>query len=167
MKTFIIAAQSADGFIAKDQKHPAYWTSREDKKRFVELTKRAGVVIMGRATFETLHKPLSDRRVIVYSRSPLTLDNAEVTNLAPQVLLQKLEAEGVQEVAICGGSEIYTLFLQSQLVSKIYLTIEPILFGTGIAMFNTIMNVHLKLVNIEKTDGGSVLLEYDVHHHTT
>ena len=56
IKVFIIAAISADGFIAKDTNHPAMWTSKADKKRFIELTKRAGVVIMGATTFKTLEK---------------------------------------------------------------------------------------------------------------
>ncbi|MCL5782229.1 MAG: dihydrofolate reductase, partial [Patescibacteria group bacterium] len=60
MKCFIIAALSADGYIARDEHHPAFWTSKEDKKRFVELTKRAGVVIMGSTTYTTIARPLKD-----------------------------------------------------------------------------------------------------------
>ena len=42
IKAFIIAAVTADGFIAKDAQHsPFNWTSKADKKRFIELTKRA------------------------------------------------------------------------------------------------------------------------------
>ena len=35
MKIFIIAALSADGFIAKDARHAATWTSKEDKQFFI------------------------------------------------------------------------------------------------------------------------------------
>jgi len=78
MNVFIITAISADGFIARDSHHPAVWTSKEDKKRFVEITKRAGVVIMGLNTFRTLPKPLKDRLNIVYSLNKdigVTADN--------------------------------------------------------------------------------------------
>ena len=164
-KAFIIAAQSADGFIAKDEKHPAYWTSKEDKKRFVELTKQAGVVVMGSSTFATLNRPLGERRMIVYSKSPKHFEGAETTKDDPKTLLKKLSAEGVKEVAICGGSHIYTLFMKAQVVDKIYLTIEPIFFGKGIQLFNEQLNFHLKLIKAEQAESGAVLLEYDVNYH--
>ncbi|NDE68363.1 dihydrofolate reductase, partial [bacterium] len=70
MTTFIIAALTADGFIARDAGHsPFNWTSKEDKARFIHLTKEAGVVVLGSATFATFPKPLKDRRNIVYTRS--------------------------------------------------------------------------------------------------
>ena len=61
-KVFIIAVQTADGFVAKDKSHsPFLWSSKEDKKRFIDITKRAGVVVMGAETFKTFPKPLADR----------------------------------------------------------------------------------------------------------
>lgn len=164
IKTFIIAAISADGFIAKDENHPAYWTSKEDKARFVELTKRAGVVIMGSTTYRTLKRPLAERLNIVYSRKN-TFEGAEVTQDEPKVLLEKLKEKGYGEVAICGGSDIYTMFLKAHCVNKIYLTVEPKLFGVGINIFNETVNFELKLISSQVTESGSLLVEYDVNYH--
>jgi dihydrofolate reductase len=163
MIPFIIAAISADGFIARDSHHPAFWTSKEDKKRFVELTKRAGVVVMGSTTFKTLPRPLAERVNIVYTRTK-QIEGVETTQEDPRVLIDRLEAKGFTEVAICGGSEIYNLFLKEKLVRKIYLTIEPIVFGKGMTMFKDEMNYRLELMNLTKTEGGSVMLEYNVHY---
>ena len=108
MKIFIIAAQTLDGFIAKDKNQVSTaWNSAEDKKRFVEITKRAGVVVFGSTTFETFGKPLKDRVNIVYSKSK-KFEGVEMTDDEPRVLISKLEARGFNEVAICGGSSIYT-----------------------------------------------------------
>lgn len=164
IKTFIIAALSADGFIAKDENHPAYWTSKEDKARFVEITKRAGAVVMGSTTYATLKRPLADRLNIVYSRNK-TFDGAETTQAEPKELLKQLESRGYGEVAICGGSQVYTMFLQAHCVDKIYLTIEPRLFGTGINLFSEMVNFELILISSETTATGSILLEYDVNYH--
>lgn len=161
IKAFIIAAESADGFIAQEENHPAFWTSKEDKKRFVDLTSRAGVVVMGSTTFKTLPRPLKERVNIVYSKSQ-QFEGAEMTSDDPITLLQKLEARGFKEVAICGGSSIYTMFAKAGVVDTIYLTIEPLCFGTGIALFNEPMNLQLELVSEDKTEGGTVLLEYKV-----
>lgn len=162
IKVSIIVAETADGFIAKEANHPALWTSKEDKKHFVEITKRAGVVIMGSTTWKTLPKPMKDRLNIVYTRSGETYEGAESTSLEPKELIDSLESRGFSEVAICGGSSIYTLFLKAGVVDTIYLTIEPILFGKGISIFNEQLELKLELQGETKTEAGTIFLEYKV-----
>jgi dihydrofolate reductase len=162
IKVFIIAAQTADGFIGKDPSHPSvHWTSKEDKQHFVEMTKRAGVVVMGATTYKTIGRPMKERQTIVYSRSE-EFEGVEMSKDDPVTLIQNLEKRGFKEVAICGGSSIYTMFLKAGVVDSIHLTIEPVLFGTGISLLNKDMNVQLELVHHHKTDGGTFLLEYKV-----
>ncbi len=162
IKVFLIAAITADGFIAKDTRHPALWTSKADKKRFIELTKRAGVVVMGSTTYRTLDRPLRERVNIVYSRKE-KFEGVEMTQDRPRELIKKLEERGFKEVAICGGSNIYTMFMKDGVVDTLYLTIEPIIFGKGIELFNEDLHYFLKLKNAQNSDSaGSVLLEYEV-----
>lgn len=168
IKTFIIVAKTADGFIAKNSSHSATWTSKEDKRRFVDITKKAGVMVMGLNTFKTFPSPLKDRLHIVYSPEPNASENniegaVEYTSLSPLELIKSLEARGFTEVAICGGSTIYTMFIKSGLVDTIYLTTEPILFGSGMGIFNEpLEDIKLELINLEKTENGTVLSEYKV-----
>jgi len=162
IKCFIIAALTTDGFLAKDKNQVSTsWNSPEDKKHFVELTKRAGVVVLGSTTFETFGKPLKDRLNIVYSRSK-KFDGVEMTDDEPEILLKKLEERGFTEVAICGGSSIYTKFMKAGVVDTIYLTVEPILFGKGISLFNEDLEYKLELISEEKTQSGTSFLEYRV-----
>lgn len=163
MKTFLIAALSADGFLAKDDQHsPMNWTSKADKKRFVELTKRAGVVVMGSKTYKTIGRPLKDRVNIVYSKSQ-SFEGVEITQDRPIELLKKLEARGMKEVAICGGANIYTMFMKAQVVDTVYLTIEPTFFGKGVTLFSDDMLFKLNLVSAVTSEAsGSLLLEYKV-----
>jgi dihydrofolate reductase len=168
MTCFIIAALSTDGYIAKDSKHPALWTSKEDKKRFVEITKKAGVVVMGLNTYKTLGRPLKERLNIIYA-NPGELEikpdeNVEITSKPPRELLRELEQRGIKEVAICGGTQIYTMFMESGVVDKLYLTIEPIIFGHGMKIFNKDMHYQLTLKNSAQTESGALLLEYRVNH---
>ena len=158
---------SADGYIAKDAAHAAFWTSKEDKKRFVELTKRAGVVVMGLNTYNTLGRPLKERVNIVYSPEKVADvgdHKVETTNKPPRELLADLAARGFKEVAICGGQQIYSMFMESGVVSKLYLTIEPIIFGNGMKLFNKDIHYQLTLKNSTQTEGGAILLEYNVNH---
>lgn len=173
MELFIIVATSADGFIAKNKEHLSVtWTNKEDKKRFVELSKDAGVVIMGSNTFKTMPKPLKDRLNVVYSKSmtekdlpPAEVDRPVlITSKTPAELVTELEAKGYTKAAICGGSEIYSLFLESGLVKKIYLTIEPILFGNGITIFKNQLpeSLMMKLEKREVLPGGTLFLDYTI-----
>lgn len=171
MEPFILAAQTVDGYIAKDKTHSATWTSKEDKQRFVELTKDAGVVVMGSTTFKTLPKPLKNRLNVIYSnsikQSDIVFDPERpclVTSLHPKDLIKELQDRGYTKVAICGGAEIYSLFLESGLVKKIYLTIEPVLFGTGISLFKRQFEhlINLKLDAQNVTEKGTVFLDYSI-----
>ncbi len=164
MKCFIISCLTTDGYIGKHSTHAAMWTSKEDKKRFIELTKKAGVVVMGQNTWLTLGgKPLKDRLNIVYSPTPLEpVTGMEITMKNPADLLAELGSRGFKEVAICGGSMIYTMFMKSGLVDTLYLTIEPIIFGDGIKLFKENIENKLILEECTKTDSGTLLLTYRV-----
>ncbi len=168
IKTYIIVAQTADGKIARNRNHEASWTSRADKKHFIEMTKKSGVMIMGLNTFKTFPSPLKDRLHVVYSDEENANQNdipgvVEYTKDTPEILLKKLEERGFKEIAICGGSTIYTMFIKSGLVQKVYITIEPILFGEGMSIFNQSLYIKIKLNSVKTVNEENVvLLEYDV-----
>lgn len=159
---FIIAALTADGFIGKNNSHFANWTSKEDKTFFVEMSKKAGVVVMGLNTFNTIKKPLKDRVNIVYSEEKIHCEGVETTSKKPKKLLEELYKRGFKEVAIAGGSQIYTLFMEAGLVDALYLTIEPLVFGSGISLFNKKIDKKLELKNIQKIGKQTLILEYIV-----
>jgi len=50
---------TADGRIGRHPLDPPTWTSREDKRMFAAVSRQAGVVVMGRATFEAMPKASS------------------------------------------------------------------------------------------------------------
>lgn len=160
MQVSIIAAVSADGFIARNAHQLTDWSSKEDKKVFVELTKRAGVLVMGGNTYRTIGRALPGRRNIVYSRSAIDQEGIETTQESPMELVARLAREGLSEVAICGGSAIYDLFLQSGLVTDVYLTIEPVLFGQGLPLAKTAVQQRLSLVEDKALSDNVRLLHY-------
>ena len=52
--------------------------------------------------------------------------------------------------------------MKSGLMETLYLTIEPKLFGKGMGIFNDDLDVNLKLVESNVTEGGTMILEYAV-----
>jgi dihydrofolate reductase len=94
------------------------WDLAEDRKHFVSVTS-GHCLIMGRATWDSIGKPLPKRRNIVVSRNPiLDLPGAEVVpslNAAIELARQNDDAPRV-----IGGGQIYAEALPK--ATHIYLT---------------------------------------------
>jgi len=171
MKTIIIMAQSLDGIIAYDADHTANWTSKEDKQFFISETKKAGVIIFGRNTFQTFGgKPLPGRLNLVMTRDegesklekPGLLEYA--VNKKPSEILEMLKKRGFKKVFIGGGSMINSLFFDSGLVDELWITVEPKIFGTGLKIFtDKKRDINLSLKTVKKAN-QSVLLKYGVNY---
>jgi len=167
MKVSIIVSITADGFIAQSVGQSSLkWTSKEDTKFFVEYTKKVGVLIMGSTTFETINRPLPDRKIIVLTRSKKydQFDSDQVVAEGREIkeVLQELEASGQKEVAITGGTSVYTQFMKEKLVDELYLTIEPIVFGSGLKLFNESLYQKLELVEIIDLSEQTKVLHYKI-----
>ncbi len=166
MKVILIAAISADGKIAERTDQSSMdWTSKEDKQFFVEKTKEVGTLVMGRRTFATINKGLKGRRIIVLTRDPskeLPIPGVEFTSEEPVALVRRLEGEGVAELALGGGASVYGQFLNAGLVTDIYLTVEPFLFGGGVPLAQGFDRVALKLESVQQLNSQTILLHYTV-----
>ncbi len=161
MKVILIAAMSVDGKIAESaEQNSLDWTSKEDTRFFIEKTKESGVVIMGSKTFNTIGRPLKDRRLIVMTYSPedYSVNGVEFTKQQPNELLARLKKEGHESVVVAGGSSVYSIFIREGLITDYFLTIEPVLFGKGVPFAHGFDRVNLKLVNSTRLGEHSVLL---------
>ena len=113
MKILIIAALDRNRVIGKDGKLP--WHLPEDLKRFKRITS-GHVVLMGRKTYESLGKPLPNRRNVVLSSQPLEgVESYRSLSEALQAL------EGIDLVFIIGGGEVFRQALP--IADGLYLTI--------------------------------------------
>jgi len=160
----LIAAISADGKIAQraDQKSTD-WTSKEDFDFFVSKTKEIGTVVMGRKTFETIGKPLRERRTIVMTRDRRGgVEGVDYTGESPRELVERLSKDGVERLALCGGAQVYGAFLKEGLVDELYLTVEPVLFGEGVPFAVGFDRVDLKLLETSMLGTQSVLLHFSL-----
>jgi dihydrofolate reductase len=95
-------------------KNQLLWNLPNDLKYFKEQT-QGKTIVMGRKTFESIGKPLPNRKNIVLSRVPFTHDGVEWYSMIEEVL----ELPG--ETMIIGGSQVYKAFLPY--ADKIMLTI--------------------------------------------
>ncbi|MFG6466919.1 dihydrofolate reductase [Roseateles sp. BYS87W] len=105
-RVVLVAAVAQDGAIGRD--NALLWHLPEDLARFKAIT-LGKPVIMGRKTWDSLpprFRPLPGRRNLVVSRSTPALGGAEVFASFDAALAA---CQGVPEVCVIGGSEIYAL----------------------------------------------------------
>ncbi len=161
----MMMAITVDGKIAKKTEELVNWTSPEDKKLFVKISKERKVVIMGNTSFKTLRKPLKDRLNVVFSHNEnKDEDNLKWVKGKPSKVLEELEKLGYSSALLIGGSTINTLFLKEKLITDIILTIEAKIFGTGLSLFNQEMDANLELLEFKKLNSNTLMLHYKIQY---
>ena len=121
MEITLIAALDKNLAIGKNGKIP--WDIKEDLRFFKEKTENTAI-IMGRATYDSIGKPLPRRKNIVMTKSPKNRDGVIEVGSKEEALKQ---AQGYSErVNIIGGEYIYKEFLPMA-VSYTHLTLPTIL----------------------------------------
>lgn len=98
------------------------WRLSDDLKRFKRLTV-GKPVIMGRATFDSIGKPLVDRTNIVLTRNrDWSADGVVVVgSIAEALQAARTEHGDDAEVMVAGGGRVYAQFLP--IASKLELTV--------------------------------------------
>jgi dihydrofolate reductase len=110
----IIVAMSENRVIGNNNE--LIWKLSSDLKRFKELT-TGHPVVMGRKTYESIGRPLPNRRNIIITRnSEYEVEGCEVVSSLEEALLLTNN-----DCFIIGGGEIYKQSLE--IADKIYLTV--------------------------------------------
>ncbi len=121
MKKSIIVAMAENRVIGINNKLP--WYLPNDLKYFKSVT-MGKPIIMGRKTFESIGKPLPGRLNIVITRNTEWQHSGVTVVHSLDDAFSKAEdtalIDGVDEVMIIGGDQIYQTALDS--VDRIYLT---------------------------------------------
>ncbi len=170
----LIAVCTIDGRIARHARHMTGWSSKEDKDFLHKTLDRSDAVVVGRNTYEVAKAPLSRRNCIVFTHNvtgaveigagPAYLNPVEVS------IRDYCTSHGYKKIAVLGGTKTFTYFLQAGLADEIFLTIEPLVFGAGLPLFDGVVKgggargLGFNLVSLKKLNKyGTVLLHYKKH----
>lgn len=165
MHVILMVAISVDGKIAKAADHYPDWTGKADKKLYVEITKKAGVMIMGSTTFDIIGRVLPGRQTVVMTRNPNRRSNRDdlvFTAQPPEQILADLASRGYKEAVVAGGAKINQLFAERGLVDELIVTISPYAFGKGISIFSDAVDLRLSLKKVWQLDENTVCVRYGV-----
>ena len=110
MSIKLICAISKNNVIGNENKLP--WNISEDLKRFKELTSNNWIV-MGRKTFDSIGRPLPNRKNIVLSKNKcLKIDSVEVFSSPNDVIDFYKNNSEQKDLYVIGGAYIYELFFE-------------------------------------------------------
>lgn len=120
--TFIlIAAMAKNRVIGNKGQLP--WHLPEDLQNFKRLT-TGGIIVMGRKTYESIGRPLPNRRNIILSSQKLEGQGIEVFHTIPE-MVQVLQTVWIDKVFIIWGQTIYEEFLKLGLIDEVWLSKIP------------------------------------------
>lgn len=181
MKFIAIAAVTIDGKIAHSTKGGSNWTSKEDKAFLHRELDKCDLVIVGNSTYKLAKKPLSKRKCLVFTRkvkgykkvneklayyNPVTPTSPPPSRGRNKLLPSPWwggQGRGIKKVCILGGAQVYSWFLKRNLIDELFLTIEPIIFGFGLSLFDISLKVPqtYKLVSVKRLNkAGTLILHY-------
>ncbi|MCI9542116.1 MAG: dihydrofolate reductase [Lachnospiraceae bacterium] len=165
-KVSLFIAMSLDGYIA-DNKGGVDWLegqgdNNENMDSYSEFVKNIDTVVMGWNTYYQVATELSPKEwvysnfttyVITHNRYTSS-EKIQFVNIKPADLVKKLKEENGKNIWICGGANIVQQLINEDLIDYYYITVIPILLGSGIRLFeNTKHKVKLRLLNTQSYNG--------------
>ena len=173
MRLTLIAAQSLDGYITRHDTPGSGFASEADRAFFRTALPSFDACIMGAETYRTardlIRKAIMpDRLRIVVTRNPQAFageaipGKLEFFNLSAPEIVSLLQQRQCRTGAILGGAQIHSLFLEAKLVDELWLTIEPVLFGSGTPLLARRTDIQLELASQTNLSPQTLLLKYRV-----
>ena len=128
------------------------WHLSDDLKNFKKIT-TGKAIVMGRKTFESIGRPLPNRKNIVLTRDknfkPEGVDIIHDPLMAFDLALEFNDSDE-SELVVCGGEEIYKLYLPY--AQKIYRTLVSDYKGEADAFFPPIDEKEWEVASEERND---------------
>lgn len=171
MKIISIYVSSLDGRITKDGRKSSEWASREDQIHYRKVIRANNLIVMGSTSYnEGSVEPTEGTLHIVMTREPQRYKDAtvpgqlEFTAESPEALVERLEAQGYQQMLLVSGPRLATSFFERHLVDEFWLTLEPEIFGRGPhVVTEQQMHISLQLADMTRLNHrGTLLLKYNV-----
>jgi dihydrofolate reductase len=160
MKTTAYFTLTADGFLPKAEEKglPPFDQVIIDSMKYA---KKAGCLIVGRTTYESMEDDDSPVPVVVVSKSMPKKDNGAMVARSPAKALEMLDKKGFAGALVGGGARIFSSFLAQDLVDELFVNIAPDLLGRGLRIEAPRRHAEtLKLMRRKPLDDGFTQLHY-------
>ena len=169
-KVIVYIAASVDGFIAGPDGDLSFLSSVEKEGEdygYSAFVETVDTVIVGKNTYDKVLSmgyafPHANKESYIITRTERAAEGTTVFYSGDTAeLVRKLKTKEGQNIFVDGGAYVVNQLLQQQLIDEIYLSIIPVMLGSGIALFkqgNPIQQ--LSLQSVKHFDTGLVQLHY-------
>lgn len=162
-------AISLDGYIAGPN-NEFDWIIIDKEIDFAEQMKRFDTYFLGRKTYEMTKtmgggNSFGNSKDYIFSNTLQSVETPSVLisgDITEQV--NRIKNEPGKDIALFGGGELLTSFLNLNLVDEISLAVIPIILGNGIPFVRELnKRISLTLLDTKTYSNGTVQLTYDVN----
>jgi dihydrofolate reductase len=160
-------AVSLDGFI--EGPNGEYdWCFSDQDYGLTPFFKSIDSVFLGRKTYEVAKAnggadQMKGVTIYLFSRTA-GKPPADVKLVRGMDEVQDIISQPGKDIWLYGGAELTTAFINAGLVDELWLSVHPILLGSGKPLFQNILGrKHLKLTECKTYDTGLVSLKYSQH----
>jgi dihydrofolate reductase len=166
-KVLLGVAVSLDGFI--EGPNGEYdWCFTDQDYGLSEFFKRIDGILMGRKSYEIASaydgpQPWGSMKNFVFSNTLRSASNGnvEIMNGDAVAHVRHLKETAGKDLWLFGGAELTTHLMNNDLVDEIWLSVHPVILGSGKPLFAGIRErKHLRLLDYKVYDTGLVSLLY-------
>ncbi|NQU66180.1 MAG: dihydrofolate reductase family protein [SAR324 cluster bacterium] len=164
LKATLIMVMSANGMVSQDRDQNSFeWNSPEDREQLLERIQSIGTVLMGANTFRIIEDNLYEGvNFFVLTHHPSKFKSQkQVTFIQGDAIdvCQQLQKKAVNHIALLGGTETNSRFLDAEKVDEIFLTLEPLLLAGEFSLANRLsVTRQLHLLNVSRLRNQQTLL---------
>lgn len=172
-KVIVYIAASADGFIAGPGDDLSFLAKVEKEGEdygYADFITTVDTVVLGKRTYDKVLSmgypfPHADKEAYIITRNEMPqVGHTRFYTGEVEGLVQQLKQQEGRTIFIDGGAYIVNRLLKAGLIDEIYLSVIPVLLGSGIALFaadNPLQQ--LILVETKSFDTGLVQMHYRLH----
>ena len=171
-------AITLDGYIChEDGSVDGFLMEGEHAEDFIKSLDSYDLVLMGRKTYEfgfqfglkAGQPAYQNMKHYIFSKS-LDFTQTESVKLVKSNAIEYVKnlknSEG-SDIWLCGGSELAGSLFENNLIEKITLKVNPVVFGSGKKLFsNSKKSGKFNLLSSRKYDNGVILNKYEIEKHT-
>jgi dihydrofolate reductase len=169
MLTVGIAVMSLDGCLTRHGEEGAGFASREDQHFFAETLGTFDCMVMGGAGYRASRArarvtPAPFRVVLTREPEAYTAEAQagvlEFRSDEPAETIRDLARRGFARCALVGGARLLTASVKAGLLDELWLTVEPVAFGSGLRLFEGRVEIPFELVGVESLGRHTLLIRY-------
>lgn len=169
-KVILGLAMSLDGYI--EGPNGEYdWCFTDQDYGMSAFMERIDAILMGRKSFELVsgmggENPWKGMTTYVYSNSLNSVSAPDTLlvsgNMATET--RRIKALPGKDIWLFGGAQLTSLFIREKLVDELWLSVHPILLGSGKPLFQGLpARVQLSLLESKSYETGLVSLRYTLN----